>query len=42
MIDGAIVVEIRNPVEGTKTELFTTYDRIKIVEIRNPVEGTKT
>ena len=35
-------VEIRNPVEGTKTQMSTTRVPFTTVEIRNPVEGTKT
>ena len=35
-------VEIRNPVEGTKTNnRYCSYSQ-SVVEIRNPVEGTKT
>ena len=36
-------VEIRNPVEGTKTVTLSFLIIIVVfVEIRNPVEGTKT
>ena len=35
-------VEIRNPVEGTKTNINKIVIHIVLVEIRNPVEGTKT
>ena len=35
-------VEIRNPVEGTKTLSMFRIMRTMQVEIRNPVEGTKT
>ena len=35
-------VEIRNPVEGTKTCEIYLIERLNVVEIRNPVEGTKT
>ena len=35
-------VEIRNPVEGTKTSTLYLFIIEITVEIRNPVEGTKT
>ena len=35
-------VEIRNPVEGTKTVYDYIITSLLFVEIRNPVEGTKT
>ena len=36
-------VEIRNPVEGTKTVKHSfNHHIVFLVEIRNPVEGTKT